>query len=346
MITNTIDITNWGERMSKYHVFGLGNALVDKEFEVDDDFFTHESIQKGVMTLVDGESQENLLQRLMSKYGLKKRAGGGSAANTMYAISQFGGSTYYACKVADDEFGDFYVQELGELNIDTNLAGNREHGTTGKCLVMVSPDAERTMLTFLGISETLATTDLDEDAIRDSQYVYLEGYLVSSDSGRQACVDARKIAEANGVKTAMTLSDPAMVQFFRGGLNEMIGDGVDLLFANDVEALTWTGKETIAEAAEALKEVAKTFVITLGKEGALVFDGEKEIRIASNPVKAVDTNGAGDMFAGAFLYAITEGHDFESAGKLASLAAANTVTHFGPRLPSAVHQEIKSKVLG
>ena len=331
--------------MSKYDVFGLGNALVDKEFEVDDAFFGHENIQKGIMTLVDGESQETLLQRLMDRFGLKKRAGGGSAANTMYAISQFGGKSYYACKVADDEFGDFYVQELGELNIDTNLGDNRDHGTTGKCLVMVSPDAERTMLTFLGISETLASSDLDAEAIRESKYVYLEGYLVTSDTGRQACIDARKIAEANGVKTALTLSDPAMVQFFRGGLEDMIGDGVDLLFANDVEALSWTGKDTIPEAAQELKKIAKTFVITLGKEGALVFDGQKEIKIDSTPVKAVDTNGAGDMFAGAFLYAITAGHDFETAGRLASKAAATTVSHFGPRLPSAAHEDIKKGIL-
>src|SRR5690606_33482278 len=190
---------------------------------------------KGMMTLVDAESQEHLLQRLMDRFGLKKRAGGGSAANTMYAISQFGGNTFYSCKVAGDEFGEFYVQELGDHNIHTNLGDNRDYGTTGKCLVMVSPDAERTMLTCLGISEKLSSGDLDREAIADSHYVYLEGYLVTSDSGRQACIDARKIAEANGVKTSMTLSDPAMVQYFRGGLEKMMGDGVDLLFANDVE---------------------------------------------------------------------------------------------------------------
>lgn len=330
--------------MKKYHVYGLGNALVDKEFEVDDDFFKHENIQKGVMTLVDGESQETLLERLMDRYGLKKRAGGGSAANTIYAICQFGGNTFYSCKVAADEFGDFYVQELGDHNIHTNLGDLRDNGVTGKCLVMVSPDAERTMLSYLGISETLSSDDLDYDALIDSQYLYLEGYLVTSDTGRQACIDARKAAEANGVKTALTLSDPGMVQFFRGGLEDMIGDGVDLLFANDVEALTWTGKESIEEAAEELKSIAKTFAITLGAEGALLFDGEKTIKIAPHPIKAVDSNGAGDMFAGAFLYGITNGQDFETAGKLASLSAATTVSNFGPRLTPEQHQEILDKI--
>ena len=328
----------------KYHVYGIGNALVDKEFEVSDDFLQHENIQKGMMTLVDEESQEHLLKRLMERFGLKKRAGGGAAANTMYAISQFGGNTYYSCKVTGDEFGEFYVQELGDLNIHTNLGENRDYGTTGKCLVMVSPDAERTMLTCLGISEKLSSSDLDPEAIADSHYVYLEGYLVTSDSGRQACIDARKIAEANGVKTTLTLSDPAMVQYFRGGLEDMLGDGVDLLFANDVEAKTWTGEDDIDKAIAGLGAVAKTAVVTLGSKGAAVNSGGEIIRIEPTPTKAIDSNGAGDMFAGAFLYAITHGHDHAAAGRLASAAASMTVSHFGPRLSPAQHQEILKKV--
>lgn len=331
--------------MKKYHVYGIGAALVDKEFEVEDSFFEHESIQKGIMTLVDGESQDTLLSRLMEKYGLKKRAGGGSAANSIYAISQFGGSTFFSCKVANDEFGDYFVKELGDLNIHTNLGNNREDGVTGKCLVMVSPDAERTMLSYLGISETLSKSEIDVEALKNSEYLYLEGYQVTSDSGREACVYASGIAKENGVKTAITLSDPAMVQFFRGGLQDMIGDGVDLLFANDVEAKEWAGKETVEESLEELKKISKQIVITCGSEGALLFDGEKNISIESHTVKAVDTNGAGDMFAGAFLYAVSAGHDFETAGNLASLAAATTVSHFGPRLVAEQHQEIKSQII-
>tara|TARA_B110000305_G_scaffold240322_1_gene310586 strand:+ start:1884 stop:2885 length:1002 start_codon:yes stop_codon:yes gene_type:complete len=333
--------------MKKYHVYGIGAALVDKEFEVEDSFFEHESIQKGIMTLVDGESQDTLLQRLMDKFGLKKRAGGGSAGNSIYAISQFGGSTFFSCKVANDEFGDFFLEELGHLNIDTNLDNQtRDDGVTGKCLVMVSPDAERTMLSYLGISETLSKNEIDVEALKDSEYLYLEGYQVTSDSGREACIYARKIAKENGVKTAITLSDPAMVQFFRGGLQDMIGDdGVDLLFANDVEAREWAGKDTVEESLEELKKISKQIVITRGSEGALLFDGEKNISIAPHSVKAVDSNGAGDMFAGAFLYAVSAGHDFETAGNLASLAAATTVSHFGPRLTGEQHQEIKKQII-
>lgn len=332
--------------MKTYHVYGIGNGLVDQEFEVKDDFFEHEKIQKGLMTLVDGEAQDVLLQRLTQRFGVKKRAGGGSAGNTIYAISQFGAKTYFSCKVASDEVGDFYVKELGSLNIATNLSAQREYGVTGKCLVMVSPDAERTMLTFLGISEKLAPADLNVEALIDSKFLYLEGYLVTSPTGRQACIEARKIAEANGVLTSLTLSDPAMVQFFRGGLEEMIGNGVDLLFANDVEAQAWSGKEDIKEAIGELHKVAKVVVVTLGSKGALVFDGKNTIEIDAVEVKAVDTNGAGDMFAGAFLYAVATGKDYAAAGKLASHAAATTVCNFGPRLSPAEHKAIMKRAWG
>lgn len=336
-----------GTTMKKYHVYGIGAALVDQEFEVQDSFFEHESIQKGIMTLVDGESQATLEQRLLDTFGLKTRAGGGSVANSMYAISQFGGNAFFSCKVANDDAGSFYLEQLGHNNIHTNLDNhNRDDGVTGKCLVMVSPDTERTMLSFLGISESLSTSEIDEDALKDSEYVYLEGYQVTSDSGRAASIHARQVAEKHGVKTAITLSDSAMVQFFRGGLQEMIGDGVDLIFANDVEAKEWTGKETVEEAIEGLKAIAKQIVVTCGSEGALLFDGEKNISIEPHEVKAVDSNGAGDMFSGAFLYAISAGHDFETAGNLASLAAATTVSSFGPRLPSETHQEIKARIIG
>ncbi len=331
--------------MKKYHVYGLGNALVDKEFAVDDGFFAHEGIQKGVMTLVDGPSQEKILERLTARYPLRKRSGGGSAANSLYAISQFGGRTFYSCKVATDELGDFYLSELGNHNINTNQGQARDSGTTGRCLVMVSPDAERTMLSHLGISEKLSTEDLDLEALKHSEYLYMEGYLVTSPSGRQACVEARKQARNHGVKVALTLSDPGMVQFFRGGLEEMIGDGVDLLFANDVEAQVWTCTETVEDAIESLKGIAKSMVITLGAKGAMLFDGEKNIQVAPHKVKAIDTNGAGDIFAGAFMYGISTGRDFDTAGRLASLAAATLVCNYGPRLNLEQHQEVLRQVI-
>jgi fructokinase len=332
--------------MKEYDVYGIGNGLVDLEFEVTDDFLVHEKIQKGLMTLVDGEAQGVLLERLTKKFGFKKRSGGGSSGNTIYALSQFGGKAFFSCKVASDEFGDFYVKELGSLNVATNLSAAREYGTTGKCIVMTSPDAERTMLTYLGISEKVGPADLNLEALIASQYMYMEGYLVTSASGKQACVEARKVAEANGVKTALTLSDPAMVQFFRGGLEEMIGDGVDLLFANKIEAQTWSGKDDIKEAIGELRKIAKVVVVTLSGDGALVFDGKNYINVDPVKVKAIDANGAGDMFAGAFLYAITSGKDYAAAGKLASHAAATTVSNYGPRLAAAEHKAILKRAWG
>ncbi len=331
--------------MTKYHVYGIGNALVDKEFEVEDSFLKASGIEKGLMTLVEQEKLVEILETLKSTYGLKKRASGGSAANTIIAVSYFGGNTYYSCNVANDETGDFYVKDLKAAGVDTNLGDDREDGITGRCLVMVTPDAERTMNTHLGITANLSSKHLDEEAIKASEYLYIEGYLVSSDTARAAAIEAKRVAEANGVKTAFTFSDPAMVQFFKDGLVEMVGSGVDLLFCNEAEALNYCDTDNIENAVKLLKKVAKSFVITLGSKGALVFDGVNQLTIAPHSITAVDSNGAGDMFAGAFLYAITHGYSYQQAGDLASLASAEVVSCFGPRLEAEQHDEIRKKVL-
>jgi fructokinase len=328
----------------KYHVYGIGNALVDMEFEVHDEFFKNYGIDKGVMTLVNEERQHQLIAHLDAFEG--KKACGGSAANTIMAVSYFGGRAFYSCKVANDELGDFYVQDLKAAGVHTNLGDGRETGITGKCLVMVTPDAERTMNTFLGITETISVNELHRDALLDSEYLYIEGYLVTSPTGRQAAIEARKLAEQHGIRTALTFSDPAMVKFFRDGLADMIGKKVNLLFCNEHEAMTWAGSDNLNDAVEAIKRVAESFAITLGGKGALVYDGKHAIEIAPHPVKAVDSNGAGDMFAGAFLYGITHGHSFYEAGNIASLAAARVVSQFGPRLNAAAHKDILDIVLG
>jgi sugar/nucleoside kinase (ribokinase family) len=331
--------------MKKYHVYGIGNALVDKEFEVDESFFRETGIEKGFMTLVEQEQQQTLLSILNDKYGLRKRAGGGSAANTLYAFSQFGGKAFFSCKVANDEAGDFYISELGNHNIKTNLGAEREAGFTGRCLVMVSPDAERTMLTHLGISQQVSMADLDQDAVQNSEYVYFEGYLVTSDTAKAAVLELKRLAETHGVKTVLTFSDPAMVEYFRDGINEIIGKGVNLLFCNEKEAMIWSGEFSFDAACEKLKTIASQFVITRGANGAFLYDGENYHHTAPQKVTAVDTNGAGDMFAGAFLYGLTPGYDFPTAGRLASLASATVVSNFGPRLRAEEHQQILQKLL-
>lgn len=324
--------------MKKYHVYAIGNALVDMEFHVEDTFLAQMGIDKGVMTLVDQAQQHTLYEALKDANG--KRAGGGSAANTIIAVSHFGGQAFYSCKVANDDAGDFYVADLQRAGVDTNLHRRRDDGVSGKCIVMVTPDAERTMHTFLGISEQVSEQDLHPEAIESADYVYLEGYLVTSPSGRQGAIRLREKAAAQGVKTALTFSDPNMVKFFRDGLHEMLGNGVDLLFCNEHEALTWAGCEDLATATGALRALARQYVITLGKNGALVFDGEQQHHIAATPVTAIDTNGAGDMFAGAYLYAVTHGFTPVEAGNFAVRAAAKVVTHFGPRLEPAGYKSL------
>ena len=327
-----------------YHIFGIGNALVDKEFEVDDAFFEKAGIEKGLMTLIDEEKQHELLTLLSDQYGLKKRACGGSAANTIIGASYFGANTYYTCNVANDEAGDFYVNDLKAAGVDTNLGADREEGVTGKCLVMVTPDAERTMNTFLGITSDLHSRHIDEDAIAQSEYVYIEGYLVTGDTSRAAAVEVRELARKHNVKVAMTCSDPAMVQYFRDGILEVLGDGVDLLFCNEQEAMLLTETDNVEAATEALKEKAANFAITCGADGAVAWDGQQLHKIAANSVIPKDTNGAGDMFAGAFMYAITHGHDFAAAGRLASAASAQVVSQFGPRLDAEQHEPLKAQL--
>lgn len=331
--------------MSNYHIYGIGAALVDTEIEVNDTDLQAYGIEKGVMTLVDETRQIELIEQLSEHLVASKRASGGSAANTIIGASYFGANTFYSCKVADDENGEFYLNDMREAGVNTDNT-TKEKGITGKCLVMITPDAERTMNTFLGISETVSINELNEEALKQSQYAYIEGYLVTSETGRAAAISLREMAEKHGVKTAFTLSDPAMVQFFADGLHEMIGKKVNLLFCNEDEALGFTKTETLDDATKALKAIADEFVITLGSKGALVFDGQTFIEIAPTSVTAIDTNGAGDMFAGAFLYAITNGYSHKQAGELASAASAQVVSQYGPRLRAEQHKEIFNTVIG
>lgn len=327
-----------------YDVYGIGNAIVDMEFEVDDAFFQQHAIEKGLMTLVDQDRQHILVQAIQRKE--VKQQSGGSAANSIIAVNQFGGKAFYSCKVANDPFGQFYLKDLQDAGVDTNLdSQSLKEGVTGKCLVMITPDAERTMNTFLGITADFSTREINEEALKDSKYLYIEGFLIPSESGKEAMKHAKKLAEKHGVRTALTFSDPSMVKYFKEGLSEVVGASVDLLFCNEEEAMLYTGKDQLMEAREELKKAARTFVITQGKNGAMIYDGDTFIDIEPYNVKAVDSTGAGDMFAGTFLYGITHGHSFAEAGKLASLASSQVVAKYGPRLEWHVVKEILNQLV-
>lgn len=323
----------------KYDAYCIGNAIVDIVTEVEHDFFQKNEVEKGVMTLVDENRQLHLMRAIdMDK---SKMTGGGSGGNTVVALSQFGGRGFFSSRVAKDKLGNFFLDDLKANKVDTNISySTAPEGHTGRCLVMTSPDAQRTMNTFLGVNSFFSPEHLDEEAIKNSSYTYLEGYLVASPKGLEAMKATKKIAEKNNVKVALTFSDPSMVKYFSAQMQEIVGASVDLLFCNDEEAMIFTGTNSVLEAREELRKIAKRFVITLGANGALIFDGDTFIEIEPYKVTAVDTNGAGDMFAGAFLYAITHNHSWAEAGKLASLASSRVVAQWGPRLETSAVKKI------
>lgn len=316
--------------MSLFNVYGIGHALVDMELQVPDTYLTDAKLQKGSMALVDETCQQELLE-MLDGYD-RHRSCGGSSANTLIAVAQFGGKAFHACKVANDETGHFFAQDMRANGVENSLDKQSHSGTTGRCLVFITPDAERTMCTHLGISETFSEEQISEKDLTQSDYLYVEGYLVSSPTAQKAALKAVQLARKSGVKTALTFSDTSMITYFREGLDAIIGDGLDLLFCNESEALAYTGCSDLNQAKDQLTKLAKMIGLTLGSKGATIYDGSQWIDIPGISVDAVDTNGAGDLFAGAFLYGITQGYTLSKAGQLACRSSSVLVTQFGARL--------------
>lgn len=322
--------------MSQYDVYGIGNALVDTEYEVTDTFLAEAGVEKGVMTLIDEEQRLAILHLLEEKHEheIIHQSGGGSAANTMVAVAQLGAKSFYSCKVASDAVGDFFMHDLAEIGVKTNLDHGRDAGHSGQCISMVTPDAERSMTTHLGISESLSSAELDEDALKNSQYLYIEGYLVTSPTAFAAARRAQDLAHKHGVKVSVTLSDPAIIEHFKPAFDEFAEHGIDLVFCNEDEAKIWTASETSDEAFAKLKTVCRQAVMTMGKDGAMTWDGKIEAQSDGVSIDAVDTTGAGDIFAGSFLARISQGQTFSEAATTANKVAAKLVSQFGARLTS------------
>ncbi len=318
--------------MKKYSAYAIGAALVDTEIQVSEMDLTEMRIKKGTMTLVDAQKQAAMLSKLSDHLVLASHASGGSVGNSMIAAAIMGSRTYMSCKVAKDKDGDIYLADLESSGVEHGLKNNRKQGITGKCLVLITPDAERSLNTNLGVSATLSIDEVNEEAIRDSEWVYIEGYLVTSPSGHEAALKTKSLAKQYNVRTAVTFSDPGMVGLFRENMSALVEGGVDLVFCNETEALEWGQCTALSEAVEAIKKVASNFVITLGSKGALTWDGEQLIEVAAPPIRAVNTNGAGDMFAGAYLYAMSRGETALRATEYANLAAGEVVKCDGPRL--------------
>ncbi|MEB3766549.1 adenosine kinase [Acinetobacter sp. MD2] len=318
--------------MSSLDLFAIGNTIIDQEFQVSDVFLAEQNLQKGTMQLTDGDTQTALYQRLTESQIYKGQASGGSAANTTVAFAALGGRAFYGCRVGEGEAGQFYINGLNDVGIRTAEQSFCE-GVTGTCMVLITPDTERTMHTYLGTTADLSINEIDYVALAHAKWLYIEGYLSTSDSARHAVLKARTIAKQNKIQVALSLSDPAMVQYARAGLTEMLAEGVDLLFCNEQEALMFTQQNQLDDAVAALLECNTTVVVTLGVKGALVATQNEKIYVKGRKVQAVDTNGAGDAFAGAFLYAIQRGFDVEQAAELAVLISSEVVAQFGPRLP-------------
>ncbi len=330
--------------MSHYDLYAIGNALVDSEYEVSDALLQKMGISKRHMTLIDTPRRAELLAHVTHLQ--PRQTGGGSAGNTVVALAQLGGKAFYSCKVAHDNLGDFYVKDLQAQGVDTNLTHTRaSEGQTGSCMVLVTPDAERSMCTFLGVSAELDNAALHAQDIVKSKIYYMEGYLAASPTGLNAALKGRQIAREAGVALALTLSDVSMIQFCKAGLDAMLGDGVDYLFCNQEEAQVWCGTEDLETIRSTLKKLAKIICLTRGPEGSEVLTADQSWHVPAEKVKAIDTNGAGDMFAGAFLYAVTRGYAPNQAATLGNHAAAAVVSQHGNRLTLGQLSAIKAYAL-
>ena len=326
----------------KLDISSLGNAIVDVQFSIEEDFVSKlekMSILKGAMTLIEAEEQSNLISLLTEEYGEPKLSCGGAATNSIVAASNFGSICHFSCKVRNDDLGIFYLENLSKNDVLHSKQASESDLSTGQCVVMVTPDAERTMCTYLGISNLLSSKDLNKLAIRNSKYLFLEGYLVTSESALKACYEAIEVAKAANTKIVISLSAAAIVNAFRDQMNSLIKLGCDLLFCNESEACAFSQHEDVLKAEEFLRSVSSQNLITLGKNGSMIWDGSKLETIEGFDVKAVDTNGAGDIFAGSVLHKICEGHDLTSSAKFGCFAASKKVEKFGPRLS---HKEYKS----
>ena len=315
-------------------MFGVGNALLDVEYRVSDEFLTEHRIEKRHMTLVDETRLLHLINAINGEATVLTC--GGSVANTLYAMSGFGKRTHLTCRVAPDAAGRSYVSQLNDAGVSNNDILPVKDGLTGQCLVLVTEDAERTMNTYLGVSEHLLPSQIDERALINSSAIYLEGYLASSETGHLAAVRARELASANHLETNLTLADTTVVNSSRTELIMMIGDGISRIFCNLEEALAWCRTDRLDIAMRELADCALEVVVTLGPEGCAVRNPAGQFEMKALEINAVDMNGAGDMFAAAFL-SMCDSDDYdrsEEAAAFANYAAGQIIQVSGARFSS------------
>ncbi|MZH02112.1 MAG: adenosine kinase [Nitrospinae bacterium] len=323
-----------------YDLVGIGNALVDIEVQVDDAFIDEVSVTKGGMTLSSAAEQEKILSALQSKP--RKLSSGGSAANTIHGASVLGAKSYYLGRVANDENGKHYTEDMRSCEVGFSGPGADDEGT-GTCVILITSDAERTMLTNLGVSSKLHPENVDETIIQNARAVYIEGYLWTGDETREAGLHMAKIAKKDNIPVAFTLSDAFVVNTFKDSLVDFIQWNVDILFCNEVEAQAMTGETDSRRAFDKLLAWVDTLFLTLGSKGSLAGkSGHDPVQVGTFPVDAVDTTGAGDLYAAGALYGLINERSLTDSAIIGSYCAGQVVSHIGGRLPTHSHKKVEN----
>ncbi|MBK1635516.1 adenosine kinase [Rhodovulum adriaticum] len=312
-----------------YHVVGIGNALVDVLAHAEESFLESHGIGKGIMQLIDMERAVQLYGQI----GPAQEISGGSAANTIAGIAQLGGRTAYVGKVKDDQLGTIFAHDLRAqgADFDTTPAPKAAEGETGRCIVLVTPDGERSMNTYLGVTEHLTPADIDERLMAGAEWIYLEGYRFDGPDSHEAFAKAIGAAKAAGGRVSLTLSDPFCVERHRDAFRKMIREDVDMLFANRAEILSMYETEDFHEALSRASAEIDIVACTDSENGAHVLSEGNHWHVPAVPTQVVDATGAGDLFAAAFLYGVTHGHDLETAGRMGCVAASEIISHIGAR---------------
>jgi sugar/nucleoside kinase (ribokinase family) len=318
---------------ARFDVTAIGNAIVDVLAKADDALLAEHKLPKGGMSLIDAPTAE----RLYAVMGPGVEASGGSAANTIAGIAALGGKTAYIGKVADDQLGKVFTHDIRAVGVSYTTPPLKGGLPTARCLIFVTPDAQRTMQTFLGATSQLNPEDVDMNAIKASKVLYLEGYLWDQPQAKKAMREAAVEAKRAGVKVSLTLSDSFCVARFRDEFKELIKNHVDILFANESEILSLYEVTDFDAALQAVRKDAEIAALTRSEKGSVVVNGD-EVHVidAVKGVKVVDTTGAGDAYAAGFLYAFTQGRDLATCGRLGGVMAAEVISHMGPRVEADV----------
>tara|TARA_B100000989_G_C19447436_1_gene430157 strand:+ start:45 stop:1046 length:1002 start_codon:yes stop_codon:yes gene_type:complete len=329
----------------KYDISALGNALVDTQFMVSHEFLSQIGLEPDSMTLASAEEHMPIIEKLESMNVDSVSDCGGSATNSLVAASYFGSNCHHVCRVANDKDGKKYLDSLQNAGVD-HIGFSKENSDmpTGKCLIFVTPDAKRTMSSMLGISAYLGPKDINYDAVINSKIFYIEGYMVTSEENFSAVTSVLDQLNNENTLKALSLSDAGIVGGFKDKFKEIESYGIDMIFCNDDEAIAYAETETLEDAVSFYKEQSYMIVITKGSKGSLVIKDRQEIFSPALTIEPVDTNGAGDMYAGSFMHAYLNGFDLLSCADFANFASSKIVETFGPRLTTDGYKEILKKL--